>query len=210
MNCSGGIVPGNPKLFTLPASPQGLANAQLTVPYQADYKFWVSGRWAIWSHSLLSSMIYIPKCQCISTHLAHLGKVWHNLILHLWMSPEVLSQSRQSSWSNHSIVPGQHTGSKSFVSFMGKTTTIRNSMEQQGYVLILHRRLSKFLSNAARANVHSDLLSKQVSHTVLQHCTKHIWYVLWIWVTLQWADRVLLLIMLLLTAVHQPLDRQDT
>lgn len=41
VNCSGGVVPGNPKLFTLPSSPQGVANALLAVPYQADYKFWV-------------------------------------------------------------------------------------------------------------------------------------------------------------------------
>jgi len=39
INTLGGVVPGNPKLFTLPASPTGIPNKLLTVPYQADYIF---------------------------------------------------------------------------------------------------------------------------------------------------------------------------
>jgi hypothetical protein len=39
INTLGGVVPGNPKLFTLPASPTGIANKELAVPYQADYIF---------------------------------------------------------------------------------------------------------------------------------------------------------------------------
>lgn len=42
-NTLGGIVPGNPKLFTLPASPTGIANKLLAVPYQADYIFFTGG-----------------------------------------------------------------------------------------------------------------------------------------------------------------------
>lgn len=43
INTLGGTVPGNPKLFTLPASPTGVPNFELAVPYQADYLFFVGG-----------------------------------------------------------------------------------------------------------------------------------------------------------------------
>lgn len=39
VNTLGGVVPGNPKLFTLPATNRGVGNFLLAVPYQADYLF---------------------------------------------------------------------------------------------------------------------------------------------------------------------------